>query len=308
MKITSLLGLMALASVSMADVQSLSFDLLSIRSGSTSVTTATVSLDSPAPMGGTDVFISDDSGGELNYTSTVHVDEGELSAQFPINAPTLLAADDTYTVQATDGIQAVPADASLLVKRMYVKAINIVGASSFVDGTFDTITVSLPSRTLANMDIDLAATGTGVSFPAGTTITMPAGEKDLDVIVQVDAGATSGTVSATIQANSVNFTTGTISVVPLKIVSLLFDNSTVTGGNSTNCTVLLNGKPQSNTNVTLFCGSAFVTVPGSCTVTANTDSVAFVVNTTTVTSVKHTTVRGTLAGVNKQSEQLTINP
>ena len=280
----------------------MSLNPLSVQGGSSSQ--GTVSLSTPAPVGGAVITLSSSNAAIATVPASVTIPQDATSAIFAVST-SVVASSSTAVISGTyngttlnDTLTVLPSPVSLA--SLGVNPASIVGGASSI-GTITLtgvapaggVTVTLSSNNAA------AQVAPSVSVPPGSsTVTFP-------VTTSLVASSTSITLSATYGANT---QTATLTVTPVTVASMTMNPTTVSGGSSSTGTVTLNAPAAiGGYSVALSSNNAAVQVPASVTVPANATSATFTATTTPVGATTSVTLTASFNG-SSQSSALSVTP
>jgi hypothetical protein len=271
--------------------------------------TGTVTLNGPAPTGGTVVTLSSANTSLVTVPASVTVPSGQTSVTFTANtAP--VTQTTAVGVSASSGGTTVSTTVFLVVSTA-VSSVTL-NPSSVTGGISSTGTVTLQSAaptgnavvTLASSNTVLAVVPNSVVVPAGqtsTTFTVNTAQVTATTTVAISATYQNVTQSATLTLNPAGAAGPTLSAVSLNPTS-------VVGGNSSTGTVTLSAAaPSGGASVSLSDNSSAAAVPASVAVTAGATSANFTVTTTSVTASTSATISAVFGGATRTAV-LTVNP
>jgi hypothetical protein len=277
-------------------LSSVSLSPTSVTGGTSS--TGTVRLNGPAPAGGSQITLSDNSTSAATPPS-VTVAAGSTSATFTVTT-TAVAATTSVTVSAA--YKAVTAQASLTIIPPILSSLGL-SPTSVVGGNSSTGTVTLNGPAPApGIVVTLSDNSSAAQVPA--SVTLATGSRTATFIVNTlgVGSSTSATITATFGVS--RNATLTINVAALS--SLALSPSTVTHGSSTTGTVTLNGAaPPSGAVISLSSSNQTAQVPSSATIPAGARSISFTVTTSPLQQNTSARISGTYRGVTR-SARLTI--
>jgi hypothetical protein len=260
--------------------------------------TGTVSLNGPAPAGGSVVSLSSDNAAATVVTN-VTVAAGATAATFTVNTTPVTTAATATITETYNGTQTAsltinpPALASVVLNPT-----SVIGSSS----STGTVTLNGPAPT-GGATVTLASDNTSATVPASVTVPTGATTATFTVNTTPVAAAASATISATYNGTL----TASLTVNPPAVSSVALSPATVTGGTNSTGTVTLSGPaPTGGSVVTLSSDNASATVSASVTVAGGAITATFTVNTTPVATATTATISGTYNGT--QTASLTVNP
>jgi uncharacterized repeat protein (TIGR03803 family) len=292
----------------------------SIRLNPTTVTggsnsTATITIASPAPSGGSEVLISKSQNPPcpppLILPNSVSVPAGSTSTNFAVGttsvtsscAAQVFAQSGAATVSATLTVN--PGGSSgLTVSSVTLNPTSVQGGSN----SRGTVTLSASSPSGGTV-VSLSSNSSSGSVPG--TVTVPAGSRSASFTVTATSVTTTTTavITATLGSSSQNASLTITPAASGTLFSLSLSPTTVSGGNSSTGTVTLAAAaPSGGTPVTLSSTNTSVaTVPSSVTVQAGNTTARFTVRTQRVSQSTNIVISATYAGTNKTAT-LTVTP
>jgi hypothetical protein len=259
--------------------------------------TGTVTLNGPAPAGGSTVLLSSNSG-SATVAASVTVLPGATTATFTVST-TAVASTTIVTIGGTYGTTQTT---SLTINPPAVSSV-AVNPTSVVGGNSSTGTVTLNGPApIGGTTVSLSSDSGAAQVP--TSVTVLAGATTANFAVT--SSGVASTTTATITASGTQ--TATLTINPAALSSVAVNPTSVTGGTSSTGTVTLTGlAPVGGTVVTLSSNSGSATVPVNVTVLAGASTANFTVITNPVAATATPTITATLSGVQKTAG-LTINP
>lgn len=277
-------------------LSSVSLSPTSVTGGTSS--TGTVRLNGPAPAGGSQITLSDNSTSAATAAS-VTVAAGSTSATFTVTT-TAVAATTSVTVSAA--YKAVTAQATLTIVPPVLSSVGL-NPTSVVGGNSSTGTVTLNGPAPApGIVVTLSDNSSAAQVPASVTVATGNRTATFSVSTIGVGSSTSATITATYGV--IRNATLTINVAALS--SLVLSPSTVTAGSSTAGTVTLNGAaPPSGAVISLSSSNQTAQVPSSATIPAGARSISFTVTTSPLQQNTSARISGTYRGVTR-SAKLTI--
>jgi trimeric autotransporter adhesin len=275
--------------------------------------TGTVTLASPAAVGGASVSLSSN-GPAVTVPLSVTVPAGETTETFPVTA-SLVTSPSTATVTASSANSAsatvsVNPASSTPTGPLATLASLSVAPSSVTSGQSATGTVTLASPAPAGgVVVGLASNNPAATVPV--SVTVPASQTT--ATFPIATTTLTNPATATITAASANTEAATLTINPASaaqpalISGFSISPSTVSGGQSATGTVTLAAPaPSGGALVNFASSSTAATVPGSFTIPAGQTTGNVPVSTSTVTS--STTAVITATSANAMPGTLTINP
>ena len=267
--------------------------------------TGTVSLNGPAPTGGTLVRL-------ISYSdvvfarSTVSVPAGLASVTFGVTSAAV-ASSVTSTLSATVG--SVSKLATLTVTPATLQSV-FISLGSFVGGSTVTVTGKVAFNGVVGKGQTVKLSSSNpliVSVPASATVPNGFGTATFAVTHFMVTTPQKVTITATL--GSITQTT-TVQVTPFLVTGLTFSPSTVTGGTNSTGTVALNATPSSKSSaitVNLTCASQWVSVPVTLKIMAGYSSGTFSATTKAVATASSGVVTATL-GLSSQQAAVNLVP
>ncbi len=294
-------SLSAVLAVNPPVVSKITLSPTSLVGGSSS--TATITIDNPAPVGGIAVALTSSSA-NAKVPASVSVAAGAKSATFVITT----SGVSTLTTATISAKLGVTTTTGLSIQPALLSGFS-VSPTSLVGGNSPTCTISLSGQAPAGGAIvSLTTTDPMVKVPA--TLTVPAGATSVSVslsTVGVDAK-----ITATLTAKY-----GTVSksctetLLTAWLVGLDVNPPTVVGGSTATVTgkVNLNGRagPSGIVAQLTSSNSKVLTVPSSVKIGATAINTSFTVKTTKVTSTQKVTITAT-SGAISVTTTVTVNP
>ncbi len=261
----------------------------------------TVTLATPAPVGGLSVGLSWD-GGAASVPDSVFVPGGAMSANFEIDG-SLVSAETNGTVYAQlntaflgKPIKAIPA----------VLTEAVASPTSVGGGTSATLTVKLDGGAPAGgASVSLAPSSTEWALPAA--ITIPAGAAQASVLAPTTGVAVAKTIVVKATYAGVEKSTS-LTVNPAALTTLSVTPSTVEAGKPVTAKVTLDGfAPPAGAVVSLTSSSTNLVVPPTATVPSGEKTASVVATTKVLTARATALVTATYRGVSR-SVVVTLDP
>jgi hypothetical protein len=283
-------------------VSTVSLNPTSIVGGSGSVT-GTVTLNTPAPVGGVTVALSSSNSAAAAVPANVVIAAGQTSNTFTITTSGVSSANSVIISATYQGSKT----ATLTVNSSSINSLSI-SMGSVVGGVGNatgTVYLSQAAPT-GGAVVSLSSSNTGaITVPANFTIA---------------AGQTSGTfaitsllvpsnTTVTLTASYNGSKTGTIQVTPIFINSLSVSPSSLYGSqaNATGTVYLNTAAPSGGIQVSLSSSDTNgATVPATVTVNAGQTSATFTITSKAVATATTVTITGSLNGT--KTGTLTVNP
>jgi len=274
--------------------------------GGVAATANKVTLNGPAPAGGTVVNLSS-SDPSVTLPASVTVAAGATSsAVFTINTSAVAA---TLTVTISASYSGVTKTAILTVNPVALVSVTL-SPTSLVGGvaaTANKVTLNGPAPP-AGVVVNLLSSDPSVTLPASVTVAAGATSS---AVFTINTTAVAATLTVTISASYSGVTkTAILTVNPVALLSVTLSPTSLIGGVAAAANkVTLNGPaPPAGVVVNLLSSDPSVTLPASVTVAAGaTSSAVFTINTSAVTATLTVTISASYSGVTKTAI-LTVNP
>jgi hypothetical protein len=259
----------------------------------------TITLDAPAPAGGTQVSVTSASGA-IGLPSTVTVAAGQTSATFTITTNAVAADTDASIIASVNGVSAT---GSLQIRKPVLGAATINPVSIASGDTAQlTVTINGPAPS-GGLVVALTSGNAKVTVPASVTITAGQSSAVANVVASTVTTDTDVTLSASLSGVTKTATLRILSprAVPAQVT---LTPATVLGGTaSTGKVKLAAAAPTGGVVVTLQVGGAGATAPATVTVTAGATEATFNVTTQAVTAQKDVTITASASGVSAAGTQ-----
>jgi hypothetical protein len=282
-------------------VASVSISPASVTGGTAAA--GTITLDAPAPAGGTQVSVTSASGA-IGLPSTVAVAAGQTSAPFTITTNAVATDTDASITASVNGVSAT---GSLQIRKPVLGAATINPVSIAGGDTAQlTVTINGPAPA-GGLVVALTSGNAKVTVPASVTIAAGQSSAVANVVASTVTTDTDVTLSASLSGVTKTATLRILSprAVPVQVT---LSPSTVLGGTASAGKVkLAAAAPTGGVVVSLQAGGAGATVPATVTVSAGATEASFNVTTQAVTAQKDVTITATASGVSA-SGTLTIRP
>jgi hypothetical protein len=294
-----------------------------------SSTTGTVTLSSPAVVGGAMVMLSSDNAA-ASVPASITVPAHATTATFPVNTTAVIS---TTTPNITASFNSTQGTAQLTVNPPPPPGVSqlILGASTGLSNKLAVVLPSILSVLVSPASVEggtANATGTvtlKAAAPAGgITVALSATSQagSVPASVKVAAGATTAKFTAltktvpvvtldTITATLNGSANATLTINPPAISSVTLAPASLIGGATSTATVKLNQTaPTGGVVVSVASGSTAVATlsVSSVTVPAGSSSTTFTVTSIPVGAKATSSITATLAGGGTKSATLTINP
>lgn len=259
---------------------------------------ATVTLNGPAPSGGTVVLLASSDATSASVPASVTVPAGATTAQFttstiPVGTSTQVTLSATYkgtTQTATLDI------AAATPSTLALSPLAVVGGST-ADAT---LTLTGPAPAAGTVVLLSSSDSAAASVPASVVVPPGADTAIFSVSTAPVWAWTQVTVSASYGGVA---KTAKITVKAAVPNSFDLDPAAVIGGNTSQATVTLTGPaPQGGGLLTLSSSDPQVTVPASVTVPEGSSSATFTVGTSPVNAFSQATLSATYNGVSRTAK------
>ena len=253
------------------------------------VATGTVTLNGPAPSGGTQVNLSSSSPTYAKVPTWAIVQEGSTTATFSV---TTIPVTTAHTVVVTGSFGKVTQTTTLTVDPALVQKVT-VNPTSVPGGITSTGSVSLTGpATAGGIQVKLKSSSTTeATVPA--TVTIPAKSQSATFVIHTSAVSSTSTpvITASVGTSS---ETATLTITPASLSSVTIVPHSLVGGASATGTVTLTGPAATGgAKVTLSSSVSSATVASSVTVPAGRSSVTFPIKTLAVGVNTNATITGT---------------
>ncbi|HSY50113.1 MAG TPA: RHS repeat-associated core domain-containing protein [Thermoanaerobaculia bacterium] len=271
--------------------------------------TGTVTLNGPAPSGGTLVALTSDNSA-VSVPANVTVVAGSTSATFMLSTSSAVSSATTATVRASVGTTSVTA--TLAVEPPPVALASLVLSPATVEGGLPvnaTVTLTNPAGTggalvaVTSDDLSIASVPDSVLVAQGATAAT--------FTIDTTTILTQTVVGITASFNGVSQTIP-LTVQPpanLALLSLTITPVNVAGGSGATGTVTLTGSaPNGGADVSLMSdNTSVVNVPSHVTVRKGDTTATFAITTFSVTATQSANVSGSYGGLT-QHDTLTVIP
>jgi hypothetical protein len=261
--------------------------------------TGTVTISSPAPLGGLNVSLVSSNPSVAAVPSSVTVAEGSTTATFTVTT-TVVTTQTVATITASLNSSTATADLTVNpngLTNITLNPVAVVGGNN----SQGTVSISTPAPAGGSV-IQLTSSNTAVAqVPA--TVTVPAGlmSTTFTIITTPTPSDAISIIKATVGTSTVQTQ---LTVNAPSIASFSLATNTVVGGNPVQGTITLNGKaPSGGSTISLASSETSVaTVPATATVLANATTVSFTVTTKVVQQDSGVTITGTYHGVQRLAD------
>ena len=181
----------------------------------------------------------------------MYVEPGKRTGDFLI-AGHAGSTPETYQITAEDGVAF--AQTNVTLNPLRITGFNIEGSSTAAAGSFCLVTIKLNAPTLEDYAIQTAPNDPNVWLPSGGLVTVPAGAKTLTTNMWVGPTVTSFRIACD-SFNGQSFETKTIKVVPYTIKTMTLASSSIRAGETTTCTITVNGLMDGNMVLDVVAGN-----------------------------------------------------
>ena len=262
----------------------------------------TVTLDQPAPAGGTTVTLSA-SNTAVAVPASIIIPEGQTTGEFDIDAsPVALATSAVITASCfgTEQSTIITIDAPTPHSVTLAQA-SITGGSA----TSATVLIS-GLAPAGGLQVRLASSSLAMSVPS--TVTIPAGQMSASINIQTNVISVDSTAVLSATANGVR-ARSTLAILGPRIQTLSLSPTTIASGGTIAGTVTLNvAAPTGGKVVSLAsANTAVATVAGAVTVPAGQTAATFTVTAGTVAANTTVAISATTNG-SSMSANLTVTP
>jgi hypothetical protein len=269
--------------------------------GGTSV--ANLTLNGPAPAGGTQVTLWDSST-SVSTPSTLTVPGGATSGTAVLQAGEVATAVNVVITATANGASRT---ATLTVNPNAPTSLSM-SPTTVIGGTSSTGTVTLAGPAPnGGATVSLSSGNPAVSVPASAIV--PAGMTTGTFTATTTSVAANVAVTLTATRNGVN-RTANLTVQRAVLATVVLSPNSVTGGATSTGTATLTGPaPTGGATVTLRTNSApRATVPANVVIAAGTTSAQFVVTTLPQTADGSATITGSLNGISRAASIAVLRP
>ena len=262
----------------------------------------TVTLNAPAPTGGVSVALSSNNTA-VTVPATVTVAAGQTTATADI---TTVAVTSNTSVTLTATLLGVTKTAIVTLTAPSITRLSI-NPSTVVGGNTSTATVDITSPAPAGgLVIALASNRSDVLAPV--TVTVPAGQNTLSVLIPTRAVLSQVDAVVTATLNGVSRATNLTLTAPA-LTSVALNPSMIRGGEEATLTVQLTSlAPASGVTVALASTNSALILPASVTVPAGETTVKSTLATRAVTARENGQLTATFAGVSKSVQVSVLAP
>ena len=256
----------------------------------------TVNLTGPAPAGGLPVTLTSSNTGAVTVPATVTVLEGATQATFSI---TVLAVSAVRTVTLTATAAGITRTATVIVQpwlsnlQLTPTSVSGGGLSSGV------VRLAIPAPA-GGLVLNLTSSDVGVTFPDGSTVTVPAGAT-ISPSFRIQTPTVTTARAVTIQVGYLTERrTASLYISPAgpRLLTLSVSPSVVLGGRTAVGVVTLNGlAPAGGAFVSLSSNDPNIGVPAFVRVPTGRNSALFTINTQATSTVITGQITATLGAV-----------
>lgn len=262
----------------------------------------TVTLDQPAPIGGTTVTLAA-SNTAIALPASIFIPEGQTTGEFDIDAsPVALATSVAITASCFGTEQST----IITIDAPTPHSVSLAQAS-ITGGSATTATVLISGLAPAGgLQVRLASSSLAMSVPS--TVTIPAGQMSASINIQTNVVSVDSTAVLSATANGVR-ARSTLAILGPRIQTLTLSPSTIASGGTITGTVTLNvAAPTGGKVVTLAsANTAVATVAAAVTVPAGQTAATFTVTAGTVAANTTVAISATTNG-STTSANLTVTP
>jgi hypothetical protein len=251
-----------------------------IAGGLGATSTGVVDLQNPAPASGTQVTIRvlhpNVARLSTNGATTVRITipAGQTRGTFPIySRPVTQVAYCDVRAELDGDFLADRLNVFPWMNDMTIDTDEIPGGNSLTG----TILLTSPAPTGGLQAVLTTDTAGKISFPS-SVITIPEGQQSAQFQINTEGvnSVTNTTITATVQGVGIS---RTLKLLPPSVKSITFNPAVVNGGESSTCTIDIDGKASVNTIISLTKSGLPLTIPASVTVPSGQRSVSFAVGT-----------------------------
>jgi len=215
---------------------------------------------------------------------------------------TAVANDVNVVIKAAAGSSSQSATLAVLAPRITAFTLNSSSVESGLNFT-GAVTLNGPAPT-GGLPLTLTTSSGAVKVPANASV--PAGATKVTITYGTNQITTQATVTVTAKTVGAAFS-NSITLVPIKIVSLTVSPTAVAALGTSKGTVTLSGPaPATGITVGLKSNASFISVPATVTVSPNLLTGTFTINTARVAATTSGTITATYANV-PISATLTVN-
>jgi len=262
----------------------------------------TVTLDQPAPFGGTTVALSA-SNTVVSIPTNVVIPEGQTTGEFDIDASPVALATSVVITASCFGTE----QSTIITIDAPTPHSITLAQTSITGGGSTSATVLISGLAPAGgLQVRVASSSLAMSVP--TTITISAGQMSASINVQTNIVSVDTTAILSAMANGVRAKV-TLGILGPRVQALTLSPSTIASAGQVTGTVTLNvAAPTGGKVVTLASGNtSLATVPAAVTVPAGQTAATFTVTAGTVATNTVVSISATTNG-STTSANLTVTP
>jgi outer membrane protein assembly factor BamB len=250
----------------------------------------TVTLDSPAPVGGFGIDLTWDPSGVATGPTLVTIPAGKVSAQFKVSSA-VVSKDTKSTLLATDGASTLQASFTVSAATVYSL---FVPSHDVSPGQALNLTVNLNGRApAAGLTVKLSSSNPNVTVP--TSVLVAGGASSAQV--QVTTQAVWKNASAVLTGRVGSATAQTTLSLLAPVATLVISPQRVYGGTASTGTVTLSyPAPTTGLSLRLQSSAMVVQVPPSVNFAPSATTATFTVTTRPVVSESYATITSDLGG------------
>jgi len=262
----------------------------------------TVTLDQPAPVGGTTVTLSA-SNTAITIPVSIVIPEGQTTGEFDIDASPVALATSVVITASCFGTE----QSTIITIDAPTPHSVTLAQASITGGSATSATVLISGLAPAGgLQVRVASSSLAMSVP--TTVTVPAGQMSVAINVQTNIVSVDTTAILGATANGVRAKV-TLGILGPRVQALTLSPSTIASAGQVTGTVTLNVvAPTGGKVVTLASGNtSLATVPAAVTVPAGQTAATFTVTAGTVATNTVVSISATTNG-STTSANLTVTP
>lgn len=282
-----------------SQVSNLTVSPSTITSGATA--TGTVTIDAPAPAGGTSVSLAVDKS-TASVTSTVVIPAGQTTATFTVFTSSV-SADTTVFISANANNSSRSSSFTVQPARQVPTSVTL-NPTSVLGGAAAQGTVQIGAPAPAGgLTVSLTSNSAAATVPG--TVLVPAGQTSATFNVATTAVTSPATATITASAGGVSVSSN-LTVRVLAPTTLVYSPATVTGGASSTATVTVSDPaPAAGITVLLSSNNVAAKVPVSVKIAAGQSSATFVVTSVAVAADVNASITATV-GTQSLSNTLVV--
>ena len=235
----------------------------------------TVTLNQPAPSGGSVLMLSDTSA-SLIIPATVTVPAGATATTFSATASSLTTS---VTVTLTAALNAATQTASLLMVPMPAVSSLVCEPTSVTSGGSSTCTVTLSSQAVASQTVQLTANSSVLTLPASVPVPAGATSGVFTATAGIVTTSQSVIIAASLNTGSFNpLTSVALNLSSLGLAALSCDPTSIIAGSTSTCTVTLSAPaPAGGVSIAVSSGGPALSAPASLSVASSSSTATFAV-------------------------------